>query len=259
MLGVDHFYLYNNNSTDDYLEVLSPFIESGIVTLKDWEMEHGQMAAYRDFYENRKGETNWVIFLDMDEFICPVEAADIREWLHGYRKYPSVLLYWKMFGTSGKTEHDYNALTIEQYTVSWPFLDKTGKSFINTRYDIREYGGFVHHHPMIKFPAGPFKIGLPPVDTEKHFKYRILMFLPFCKYPKKASCQINHYWTKAWEVYDRKRRLPSPAYGRQPKRELSYFFAHEYRNTSVDHNIFRFLIRLKMEMGIITPEQLEDD
>ena len=36
MMGVDHFYLYNNMSEDNYLEVLNPYIEHDIVTLVDW-------------------------------------------------------------------------------------------------------------------------------------------------------------------------------------------------------------------------------
>src|SRR5579883_479648 len=36
LVGVDHFYLYNNKSSDGSLEVLSPFIARGIVTLIDW-------------------------------------------------------------------------------------------------------------------------------------------------------------------------------------------------------------------------------
>ena len=36
IVGVDHFYLYNNNSDDNYKEVLEPYIRQGIVTLIEW-------------------------------------------------------------------------------------------------------------------------------------------------------------------------------------------------------------------------------
>ena len=35
MLGVDHFYLYQNNSTDNYQEVLKPYIKDEKLTLID--------------------------------------------------------------------------------------------------------------------------------------------------------------------------------------------------------------------------------
>ena len=29
LIGIEHFYLYNNNSTDNYEEVLKPYIDKG--------------------------------------------------------------------------------------------------------------------------------------------------------------------------------------------------------------------------------------
>ena len=36
LVGVEHFYLFNNCSTDDYLAILQPYIESGEVDLFQW-------------------------------------------------------------------------------------------------------------------------------------------------------------------------------------------------------------------------------
>src|SRR6187431_1294722 len=33
VVGIDHFYLYNNNSDDNYYEILKPYIEKGFVDL----------------------------------------------------------------------------------------------------------------------------------------------------------------------------------------------------------------------------------
>ena len=51
IIGIDHIYLYNNNSDDNYLEVLQPFINQGYVTLIDWPMPQGQIPAYEDWYQ----------------------------------------------------------------------------------------------------------------------------------------------------------------------------------------------------------------
>src|SRR5271167_2905681 len=56
LLGVEHFYLYNNLSQDNYKEVLQPYVNSGIVELIEWNQEsHNvgewdaiQVAAYND-------------------------------------------------------------------------------------------------------------------------------------------------------------------------------------------------------------------
>lgn len=41
-VGIDHFYLYNNNSDDNFKDILQPYIEKGLVTLVDWPYEHSQ-------------------------------------------------------------------------------------------------------------------------------------------------------------------------------------------------------------------------
>src|SRR6266705_5250077 len=45
-VGVEHFYLYENRSTDDFRTVLPPFLERGVFTLTDWPKAQGQKAAY---------------------------------------------------------------------------------------------------------------------------------------------------------------------------------------------------------------------
>src|SRR3984957_13412863 len=36
LVGVDHFYLYNNESSDDFLKILQPYVHEGIVSLTNW-------------------------------------------------------------------------------------------------------------------------------------------------------------------------------------------------------------------------------
>src|SRR5436190_22744853 len=40
LIGVEHFYLYNNYSTDNYLEILQPYIDAGIVDCIGWPYSH---------------------------------------------------------------------------------------------------------------------------------------------------------------------------------------------------------------------------
>jgi hypothetical protein len=42
MLGAEHFWLYNNNSTDTYLSVLGPYIERG-----PWISKNGERTPRR--------------------------------------------------------------------------------------------------------------------------------------------------------------------------------------------------------------------
>ena len=69
IVGVDHFYMYNNNSEDDYEAVLKPYIKSGLVTLIDWPQNQKQMECYQTCIKDFSGETKWLGFIDIDEFI----------------------------------------------------------------------------------------------------------------------------------------------------------------------------------------------
>ena len=47
LVGVERFFLYNNNSTDNHMEVLAPYIEEGTVVQRDWPLFPGQYDAFR--------------------------------------------------------------------------------------------------------------------------------------------------------------------------------------------------------------------
>ncbi len=51
MIGVEHFYLYNHLSADHYYEVLRPYIQEGIVELKDWPIEPKDHMLSREVRE----------------------------------------------------------------------------------------------------------------------------------------------------------------------------------------------------------------
>ncbi len=145
LMGVEHFYLYNNNSEDNYKTVLQEYIDRGIVTLEKYPEIPAQPGCYKHWYDHYRGETDWVSFLDLDEFFVPLKHDNLVGWLAENDKYPLLSVYWKMFGTSGMLKHDDNKLTTEQYTVSWPKLDGIGKLFYNTNYDIVEFRlGMMH-------------------------------------------------------------------------------------------------------------------
>lgn len=250
MIGVEHFYLYNNDSDDHYKDVLQPYIDRGLVTLTDWPYLHGQMKAYRHFYENYRHETQWVSFLDLDEFICPKDNASLSEWLQKQDRYPVILFYWKIFGTSNIIKHDYSKLVIEQYFLSWKHFDTYGKCIVNTDYDIARYDGHTHHETALRCKVAGIGFILLPMNVFGHLVSRKVHFGD-CRRCDEAKVQINHYQSMAWDVYDKKRKMPNVFFKDNPRKSLNYFYNHEERCNTSDYSIFRFLIRLKNKMNII--------
>ena len=105
--GVEHFFLYNNNSTDSSLEVLQPYIDEALVELIDWPYQatNGyvgiQIKAFTDGFKRCLGRTKWVACIDIDEFIVPIRGYNIQECLKIYfADANAIYLNWRNFGTS---------------------------------------------------------------------------------------------------------------------------------------------------------------
>jgi hypothetical protein len=254
MIGVEHFYLYNNKSEDSYMEVLRPYIERELVTLIDWPYDQAQIAAYQNFYESYRHETQWVSFLDIDEFFCPRYAKTLPEWLGTMDKYHVIVMYWRMFGTSGKLHHNTDELVLDQYTVSWDHLYHCGKCLVNTDYDISVFDTSTHHLTRVKYPLlGGLNVTVFPANQFGWFVFDPIHFSLLYN-ESNCSIQINHYWSKAWSVYEKKRRMTDVYFKENPKINMSYFYEHEHENRTEDHTIFRFLMQLKLKMGLFDYE-----
>ena len=100
--GVDHFFLINNNSTDNFYEVLLPYIDKGIVTLHNDERYFSQIAIYND-YINVCKQYKWLIVCDLDEFIyARNEFKRIKQYLKVLDDSVSqVSIPWKIYGSNG--------------------------------------------------------------------------------------------------------------------------------------------------------------
>ncbi len=246
LVGFDHFYLYNNGSCDNYNEILKPYVERNVVTLIEFPGERMQMKAYLDFYANFAGETQWVSFLDIDEFICPNSHLNIKDWIKSYERYPVILIYWKMFGTSGLMKHDDDKLVTEQYHVCWDKMYHVGKCLLNTDYPIANTENAWHHEPIVWYKLFWWKVKVYPINQFKKVSVNELS-KNIITQENKPSIQINHYWSKAWNLYDAKRNRPSVNRG-EVKTRMPYFLWHEQKNCSTDYNIYKYVMQLKLRM-----------
>jgi len=253
IVGVEHFYMYNNFSSDNFKEVLNVYIEQNIVTLIDWPIQQGQFSAYQHWSDNFKCETQWVSFLDPDEFICPIFELSIVDWVKKFRNFPCIVMYWRMFGTSGKIRNNCDMLVTEQYTICWDKLYTVGKVLYNTDYDIAIFDFAVHHATKTKVRIYGINIIIPPINEFKYFLrwdiHRVGNHLP-----DDFTIQVNHYWSKSFMTYYAKTLKSDVAFIVNPK-NMDYFLWHERHNKSTDFKIFRFIIQLKDSLGLISREQ----
>lgn len=243
IVGIEHFYMYNNNSEDDFRQVLEPYIASGLVTLIEWPHKQKQMECYMDCIERFGGETKWLGFIDIDEFVVPKSTDNVYDFLKPFEKNRgSVNIYWRLFGSSGRTDRDMHGLVSEDFVVCWPKYCDIGKCFYNTAYGFdrnSEHSKMLHH----KFWASWKGKDIPPVNIFDAVCVGNINRANTEEFP----IQINHYFTKSYQEYAMKRAKGDVYFQINPHDE-AYFYEHEMKCTAVDYSAYKYLIKLKKAM-----------
>ena len=122
--GVEHFYLYDNDSKDETREVLKPYIEARQVDAFLVPGEVMQMPAYNDAVRKFKFTTRYMAFLDVDEFIFPKTGQSIVEIVDDIlskdERAAGLAINWQIFGSNGQETADYSKGVLERFTRRAP-------------------------------------------------------------------------------------------------------------------------------------------
>ena len=133
LVGFERFYLYDNRSQDDHLDVLGPYIEEGIVVVHDWDVSYvpGQTQAYEHAIATYRDEARWIACFDIDEFLFSPTHRPVSDVLRDYEEWPGVVVNAPRFGPSGHRGRP-DGLVIESYTTHLQIgSDCTVKSIVD--------------------------------------------------------------------------------------------------------------------------------
>ena len=250
IIGVEHFYLFNNESVDDYMQVLNPYIAKGIVELWDWprkpnEAHHvgAQIAAYNHCIALTADISDWLALIDLDEFILPISTKDLTTFLSQYDNEPNVggiKINWQVFGTSHLATLPTDKPMIESLTLKAPW-----------NYEAE------HRDP----PDNAYiKMIVRPKAVSRYRIHDCSLKSGFYTLPKPGKGQrmtpikideicLNHYWTRAEDFFyttkvnRRLLKTKPPSY--QPRLEEKLITL----NTVEDKTIFKYLPQLKKRLA----------
>jgi hypothetical protein len=192
LVGVQHFYLYNNLSTDNYKELLEPYIAQNEVELFEWPYERPkgtkdtkiQVRAFNDVLQKTRRIAKWVAFLDLDEFLFPVQIDNLVTFLKDYEQYGGLCVNWATFGTSGVESIPENYVMIEYLTMASE-LDHKFNLHVKSIVRPDRVHKFVSPH------YAAYNKGFSQVNSDKiHFDG------PFSPYAAHSLIRINHYYTR---------------------------------------------------------------
>jgi len=107
--GVEHFYLINNNSTDNYIDILSPYIDQNLVTLYNLPGKHQQVQHYNSVFTQIRDKTLWLMVIDIDEYYYCTSKILKNYILDDIDpKYNHIVNTWRVFGSSGYIKQPSN-------------------------------------------------------------------------------------------------------------------------------------------------------
>ena len=200
LAGVDHFYLYDNDSPDNQAEVAAPYVKAGLV---DYFSLHGiamQYAAYNDAVKRFKFHCRYMAFIDCDEFIFPKTNRSISEVLDEIlsrdKSAAGLAVNWQLFGSNDEETADYSGV-LERFTRRAPkdwAPDGKGNAHIKTISNPRKINVVAQSHFQSYFE------GLYSVNENGDFPTRVF------NYPVTVEkIALNHYFTKSREEFLLKR------------------------------------------------------
>jgi hypothetical protein len=151
--GFEHIYLINDNSTDNFIEILEPYIKSNIITLFHSDVERTrwrQGVNYDKYFKDILKDTFWFGIFDIDEYLYSPFEIDIKKILKNYEDKGRIVSNWAWFGTNGCIEQPKSI--VESLTKRAPFDFKQvaatpygddicsthgWKSILNTNFNIK--------------------------------------------------------------------------------------------------------------------------
>lgn len=183
--GVDHFFLYNNFSEDEYGGVLRPYTAAGWVTLIDWPMRPASPGAENDCIARTRGRFEWVGFLDADEFVVVKDGRSILEFLDSFGDVPAVALHRFHYGSDGHKTRPLDWV-IQAYTRRAAEPDHHVKVFVRPDQVTRN-----------RNPHNFYYKGARCAIREDGRR----VFGSMARSPSTRTAWVNHYYSKSLEDY----------------------------------------------------------
>lgn len=234
LLGVEHFYIYDNDSEIPVKETLKKYIDIGIVNVIDFPGLSMQMPAYTHCLQNFGKDNEWIGFIDCDEFILPKQHNSILPILNNYTSFGGLAINWIIFGSNGHKKKP-DGLVIENYTKSSLPSWKENlhvKCIVQPRFTVAAGNNphyFVYNNRMCA--VSEKYITVPNAWTQVHSNEII---------------QINHYTTKSEEEFAAKINKGRADAAHLPTRKMSDLKDIDNFCTTENTEILKFKDKLEI-------------
>ncbi|MCR5833845.1 MAG: glycosyltransferase family 92 protein [Selenomonadaceae bacterium] len=200
LAGVNHFYIYDNESPDNQSEVVKPYVEKGFVDYFYMPGKAMQYAAYNDAFKRFKFQCRYMTFIDGDEFILPKAADNIVDVVDDiFNSAPNIgelAVSWHIYGSNGQEKADYSRGVLERFTRR---ADDTRPNYLVKLITNPRTIRYIDSAHSLHYFEGITTVN---VHKKREWTYKVGQINPIIG----DTLVINHYYTKSREEYALKRK-----------------------------------------------------
>ena len=183
LLGFDNFYIYDNSSNNQLMNFATDKIK-----IIYYPGRVKQIEAYNDFIQNFSNEIDYVIALDIDEFLVIHNGLTLQNFIKKYVLSSGVCINWRFFGANG---HKYfkDQSVLERFTMRQPDFDRNVKTLVKTeallRYSNPHCPDLITVGQITDLLGNPINLNDPVSEVDTI-----------------GIAQINHYFCKSWQEFN---------------------------------------------------------
>lgn len=232
LVGVDHFWLYDDGSTDDWRSVIAPYLSEGLIEVLPLPEQYPpgtptavkQPGTFRDGIRRARDKACWVALIDIDEFLLPQTGPTVSDCLdRHFCDSSGIYVNWRMFGTNQQIVPPGRPLLPALTACSLPdhSENSNGKSLVRPEQVAVERVWSPHHFPL--------RAGERYLDCGKNeLSFRIQHSredLLTSGYHFDTPIRINHYNLRD-ESFFARNRVPRARAGQLPGKNLDRLLEH---------------------------------
>jgi len=143
--GVEHFYMINDGSTDNFMDILKEYIDDQLITLFDVAEPYycgRQRNMYNRYILPHIKETQWLLMIDLDEYVWSKKNIRLDIVLRDFKNFGQIQLVEALFGSNGYEKQP--KYIVQSFTKRKTQYNKGKyKYFVNSNFEFASLN--VHH------------------------------------------------------------------------------------------------------------------
>ena len=230
--GVDTFLLIDNDSTDQYMPILEPYLRENKAFLLKSKKKNAQAELYNRWLPVAK-TFDWVIVVDLDEFVyARNEFKTIKDYLGTVNKdIYKIQIPWKLFGSSGFKKQPNSV--IQHFIHRRKYPSEATPTNLNER--VVEVKAICRGPHLKKIRIHNSEV----TNLHQHFSnnedYKDVYFTLIDETSLNTHhLHLNHYRIQSWEFYNKVKMTRGDSAMKKYNQNLrtrKYFKMHDYKDS----------------------------